>query len=69
MCLSSVYQLRQGKKELVQGEVAHMEQVDDGYALYGILGERHFVRGRIVEVDFMDRHEVVLQDETEVGAE
>ena len=67
MCLSSVYQLRQGRKELVQGEVARMEQQGDGYALYGILGEHHFVRGRIVNVDFMDRHEVVIQDEAETG--
>ena len=65
MCLSSVYKLRQGQKELVQSEVARMEQQGEGYALYGILGERNFVKGGIVSVDFLDTHAVVLQEEAE----
>jgi predicted RNA-binding protein len=68
MCLSSVYKLREGKKELIQGEVARMEERGDGYVLYGILGERGSVRGRIVNVDFMDAHEVVLEEEPESEA-
>lgn len=69
MCLSSVYQLRQGKKELVQSEVAQMEQQGDGYVLYGILGERSSVKGRILSVDFLDTNMVVIQDplEEEMG--
>jgi len=65
MCLSSVYQLRQGKKELVQSEVAQMEQQGDGYVLYGILGERSSVKGRILSVDFLDTNMVVIQDPSE----
>lgn len=65
MCLSSVYQLRQGKKELVQSEVAQVEQQGDGYVLYGILGERSSVKGRILSVDFLDTNMVVIQDPSE----
>jgi len=65
MCLSSVYQLRQGKKELIQSEVAQMEQQGDGYVLYGILGERSSVKGRILSVDFLDTNMVVIQDPSE----
>ncbi len=63
MCLSSVYKLRQGRKELVQSEVARMEKQGDGYVLYGILGEQGSVRGRVANVDFLDTHEVVIEEE------
>ncbi len=68
MCLSSVYKLTQGRKELVQSDVARMEERGDGYVLHGILGEQGSVRGRIVDVDFMDTHEVVIEEEPGTGA-
>jgi predicted RNA-binding protein len=63
MCLSTVYLLRQGEKELVQSEVAGMERHGDGYALYGILGGRHFVKGEIVGVDFIETNEVLMEQD------
>ena len=69
MCLSSVYRLRQGRKELVQSEVVRMEERGDGYILYGIMGEQGSVQGRIVHVDFLDTHEVVIEEEPGTGVQ
>jgi len=68
MCLSTVYKLGQEGKELVRSEVARMEEQGDGYALYGILGERSFVKGRLVSADFMESNEVLIQERQEAEA-
>jgi predicted RNA-binding protein len=55
--------MQDGVKTLIQGEVARIERHGDGYRLYSLLGEQGFVQGRIVQVDFLETHEVLLEDD------
>jgi predicted RNA-binding protein len=42
-------------------DVAQMESNQEGYRLIGLLGDQKFVKGRIMSVDFVDDHTVVLE--------
>jgi predicted RNA-binding protein len=42
-------------------DVAQMESNREGYLLTGLLGDQKFVKGRIISVDFVDDHTVVLK--------
>jgi predicted RNA-binding protein len=42
-------------------DVAQMESNQDGYLLTGLLGDHKFVKGRVISVDFVDDHTVVLE--------
>ena len=42
-------------------DVAQMESNQEGYLLIRLLGDQKFVKGRIISVDFIDDHTVVLE--------
>jgi predicted RNA-binding protein len=61
MCLVTVYVDYQEEQKEVMKDVAQMEAKGDGFLLIGLLGEQKYVEGRIVSLDFVDKHSVVLQ--------
>ena len=42
-------------------DVAQMESNQEGYLLIGLLGDQKFLKGRIISLDFVDDHTVVLE--------
>ena len=61
MCLSTVY-IKSGDRRIkIMQDVAQMESNPEGYLLIGLLGDQKFVKGRIISVDFIDDHTVVLE--------
>jgi len=48
-------------------DVAQMQSNQEGYLLIGLLGDQKFVKGRIISVDFVDDHTVVLEKEGKGG--
>jgi len=61
MCLSTVY-IKSGDRRIkIMQDVAQMESNQEGYLLIGLLGDQKFVKGRIISVDFIDDHTVVLE--------
>jgi predicted RNA-binding protein len=60
MCLVTVYVDYQDQQKEVMKDVARMEATDDGFLLIGLLGDRKYVAGSIVSLDFVDKHSVVL---------
>jgi predicted RNA-binding protein len=61
MCLSTVYIQSKDRRIKVMQDVAQMESNQEGYFLIGLLGDQKFVKGRIISVDFVDDHTVVLE--------
>ena len=67
MCLSTVYIQSKDRRIKVMQDVAQMESSQEGYLLIGLLGDQKFVKGRIMSVDFVDDHTVVLEKEGRGG--
>jgi predicted RNA-binding protein len=63
MCLSTVYINSGTGKEEVMRDVAEMEAEGEGFNLFNLIGEKRFVKGRIIRVDFIDEHTVVMEKE------
>lgn len=63
MCLSTVYIKSADRRINVMQDVAQMECNQEGYLQTGLLGDQKFVEGRIISVDFVDDHTVVLEKE------
>jgi predicted RNA-binding protein len=63
MCLSTVYINSGTAKEEVMRDVAEMEAEGEGFNLFNLIGEKRFVKGRIIRVDFVDEHTVVMERE------
>jgi len=61
MCLSTVYIQSGDRRIKVMQDVAQMESNQEGYLLIGLLGDQKFLKGRIISVDFVDDHTVVLE--------
>jgi predicted RNA-binding protein len=61
MCLSTVYIQSKDRRIKVMQDVAQMESNQEGYFLIGLLVDQKFVKGRIISVDFVDDHTVVLE--------
>lgn len=61
MCLSAVYIQSEDRRIKVLQDAAQMESNQEGYLLTGLLGDQKFVKGRIISVDFVDDHTVVLE--------
>ena len=61
MCLSTVYIQSEDRRIKVMQDVARMEYDQEGYLLTGLLGDQKSVKGRIISVDFVDDHSVVLE--------
>ena len=67
MCLSTVYIQLKDRRIKVMQDVAQMQSNQEGYLLIGLLGDQEFVKGRIISVDFVDDHTVVLEKEGKGG--
>ena len=67
MCLCTVYIQSKDRRIKVMQDVAQMESSQEGYLLIGLLGDQKFVKGRIMSVDFVDDHTVVLEKEGRGG--
>ena len=67
MCLSTVYIQSKDRRIKLMQDVAQMESSQEGYLLIGLLGDQKFVKGRIMSVDFVDDHTVVLEKEGRRG--
>ena len=63
MCLGTVYIQSGDRRIKVMQDVAQMESNQEGYLLIGLLGDQKFLKGRIISVDFVDDHIVVLEKE------
>ena len=61
MCLSTVYIQSKDRRTKVMQDVAQMKSDRERYLLIGLLGDQKFVEGRIISVDFVDDHTVVLE--------
>ena len=61
MCLGTVYIQSGDRRIKIMQDVAQMESNQEGYLLIGLLGDQKFVKGRIISVDFIDDHTVVLE--------
>ena len=61
MCLSNVFYIdSDGQQQEIMQDVAQMEAHNDGFLLIGLLGEEKFVQGEVRDIDFVDKHSVVL---------
>jgi len=60
MCLSTVYVDSDTGKEEIMRDVAEMEAEGEGFNLFNLMGEKRFVKGRIIRVDFIDKHTVEI---------
>jgi len=61
MCLSNVFYIdAKGQQQELMRDVAQMEARDDGFLLTGLLGEQKIVQGEVVNIDFVDKHYVIL---------
>lgn len=60
MCLVTVYVDYQDEQKEVMKDVVRMEAKGDGFLLIGLLGDQEYVEGRILSLDFVDQHSVVL---------
>jgi predicted RNA-binding protein len=63
MCLSTVYIDSDTGKEEIMRDVAEMEAEGEGFNLFNLMGEKRFVKGRIIRVDFIDEHTVEMARE------
>jgi len=61
MCLSTVFMKDGDQHAKVMQDVARMESINEGYLLIGLLGDQRFVKGRILKIDFVDDHAVILE--------
>ena len=61
MCLSTVYNVSDGKKDELMRDVAQIRVENGGLFLINMFGEQKYVRGRIKNVDFVDEHSVLLE--------
>ncbi|MFC1580461.1 CooT family nickel-binding protein [Thermodesulfobacteriota bacterium] len=62
MCLSTVYNVSDGKRDELMRDVAQIEVKNGGLFLINMFGEKKFVPGKIMSVDFVDEHSVLLEE-------
>ncbi|ODS37143.1 MAG: RNA-binding protein [Candidatus Altiarchaeales archaeon WOR_SM1_86-2] len=60
MCESDVYLKTNGKEELFMKEAARIEIEDDRVEVYGLLGDKKQVSGKVKKIDFL-KHRVVVE--------
>jgi predicted RNA-binding protein len=62
VCFGKVFNIdSDGQREEVMRDVAQMEAHSDGFLLVGSLGEQKFVKCKGKNMDFVDKHSVVLE--------
>lgn len=62
MCLSTVYINFEEKQKEIMKNVARMEAEGRGFWLINLFGERTFVEGTILAINFMDGHFVLIEN-------
>jgi predicted RNA-binding protein len=58
-----VYINSEGQQKEVMKDVACMEAEKGGYAVIDLFGHKKFVKGKIISLDLIDKHTVLLQEE------
>ena len=61
MCLSKVYAIKNGKRELVLSEIASLKVAANKLQLTTLLGERTELSASIREIDFLT-HSIILKN-------
>jgi predicted RNA-binding protein len=61
MCLSKVYAIKNGKRELVLSEITSLKIEANKLLLTTLLGERKEIQARIREIDFLT-HSIILEN-------
>lgn len=61
MCLSKVYAIKNGKRELVLSEIASLKVEANKLLLTTLLGERKEISASIREIDFLT-HSIILKN-------
>ena len=61
MCLSKVYAIKNGKRELVLSEIASLKIEANKLLLTTLLGERKEISASIREIDFLT-HSIILKN-------
>ena len=64
MCLSTVYIKKKDQESKIMQDVARIEAQNSGFLLISLLGEQKFVKGEIRNIDFVDRHSVLIEQKT-----
>ena len=65
MCLSAVFKKTNHQMAKVVADVARMKASQDGYLFVDLFGNETFVRGRLLQIDFIDDNAIVLEDHPE----
>ena len=60
MCESKVFLIKNGKEELIMEEVTRIEVDGDKLTIYGILGDKKELNGKVVLMDLIG-HKIVLE--------
>ncbi|MCD6494204.1 MAG: CooT family nickel-binding protein [Archaeoglobaceae archaeon] len=60
MCESKVFLIRDGREELLMEDVTRIEIEGDKLKIYGILGEKKELEGKVVLMDLIG-HKIVLE--------
>ena len=66
MCLSKAYVDRDGKRELLMGEIASIKIEDEKLLLRTLFGEQKKIGANIREIDFLT-HSIFLENVKEGG--
>ena len=61
MCLSKVYAIKNGQRELVLSEIASLKLEANKLLLTTLLGERKEIQASIREIDFLT-HSIILEN-------
>ena len=61
MCLSKVYAIKNGQRELVLSEIASLKIEANKLLLTTLLGERKEIQASIREIDFLT-HSIILEN-------
>ena len=61
MCLSKIYTIKNGKRELVLSEIASLKIEANKLLLTTLLGERKEIQASIREIDFLT-HSIILEN-------
>jgi len=60
MCESKVFLIKNGKEELIMEDVTRIEVDGDKLTIYGILGDKKELNGKVVLMDLIG-HKIVLE--------
>jgi predicted RNA-binding protein len=65
MCLSTVDVSSEDQRKEVMSQVAYIEAKNNGFLCIDLLGDKKYVQGKIISLDFVDDHSVILDGDDE----